>query len=117
MGTFLNTLLDKSVSRGPAPVELSIPFNQNISVFRNSEKAYKRIRPASFRRGVSRTSHTLDAGCGGRGCAEDERRYSRTAKACGPGAPTLAPSLDGRSKGFREATVANKHWLTEESAQ
>jgi hypothetical protein len=43
-------------------------------------------------RGVSRSSQTLGAGCGGRGCAIDEQRVARTAKSCGPDAPTLASS-------------------------
>jgi hypothetical protein len=48
----------------------------------------------------------------------DERHMSRTAKSCGPDAPTLASSLSARSKGVRaEAMVANKHWLTKESTK
>jgi hypothetical protein len=41
----------------------------------------------------------------------------RTAKPCGPDAPTLALSLAPSSKGWREAMVANKHWLTKESTE
>ena len=74
------------------------------------------VRPASLGRGVSRTSHTLVAGCGGRGRAEDERCGSRTVKACGPGAPTLASS-PSEAESFAGAMVANKHWLTKESTQ
>jgi len=47
----------------------------------------------------------------------DERRHLRTAKSCGPDAPTLASSLAQAPKACREITVANKHWLTEESAE
>ena len=47
----------------------------------------------------------------------DEQRRLRTAKSCGPDAPTLASSFALGSKGLRETTVANKHWLTEESAK
>ena len=45
----------------------------------------------------------------------DERHYPRTAKSCGPVAPTLATSL-AKPKGVCKATVANEHWFTEESA-
>ncbi len=31
-------------------------------------------------------------GCGGRGCADNERRLKRTAKSCGPDTPTLVSS-------------------------
>jgi len=47
----------------------------------------------------------------------DERRSSRTAKSCGPDAPTLASSLAQAPKACGEAMVANKHWLTKESAK
>jgi len=43
-------------------------------------------------RGVSRSSRTLGAGCGGRGCARRRGVQPRTAKSCGPDAPTLASS-------------------------
>ncbi len=43
--------------------------------------------------------------CGGRGRAFDERRGLRTAKSCGPDAPTLASSC---AEFIRGATVANK---------
>ena len=57
--------------------------------------------PASTRRGVSRSSRTLGAGCGGR---EDVQRAQRaptkasfrTAKPCGPVPPTLGTSLARR---------------------
>jgi hypothetical protein len=45
------------------------------------------------------------AGCGGRGCAFDERRVMRTAKSCGPDTPTLVSSCAGF---IRAATVATK---------
>jgi hypothetical protein len=66
--------------------------------------------------GCGRYSPLATAGCGGRGCAEDERCGSRTAKACGC-APTLASSFVQARKAEREAMVANKHWLTKESTQ
>src|SRR5271169_819086 len=51
----------------------------------------------SHQRGVSRSSRTLDAGCGGRGsvgCASARGRtaLTRTAKSCGPDIPTLMSS-------------------------
>ena len=55
-------------------------------------QTYKSRRPASFSRGVSRSSRTLGAGCDGRRRHADERRRLRTAKSCGSGAPTLALS-------------------------
>ena len=63
----------------------------------------------SRERGVSRSSRTLGAGCGGRGGvrrakARGRMTHSRTAKSCGPGAPTLVSSLQGDL----QATVARK---------
>src|SRR4029077_16203201 len=45
--------------------------------------------PVPAMRGVSRSSRALGGGCGGRGCAFDEWRRTRTAKSCGPDIPTL----------------------------
>ncbi len=45
-----------------------------------------------YLRGVTRRHETLDLGCGGRGGADRRAAHSRTAKPCGPGAPTLASS-------------------------
>ena len=42
----------------------------------------------SHPRGV-RDRHRRGTGCGGRGCALDERRVTRTARTCGPDTPTL----------------------------
>ena len=47
----------------------------------------------------------------------DERQGLRTAKSCGPDAPTLASSRAFAPKAGAAATVANKHWLTEESTK
>ena len=44
-------------------------------------------------RGVSRSSRTLGAGCGGRFGDARRAALTRTAKPCGPDAPTLASSL------------------------
>ena len=51
-------------------------------------------------RGVSRSSRTLGAGCGGRKEAQravsaPTKASSRTAKSCGPDSPTLGSSLSG----------------------
>jgi hypothetical protein len=64
------------------------------------------LRPSRTRkRGASRSSRTLEAGCDERtGCARRAKGV-RTAESCGPGAPTLASSL---AKTFCKATVAKK---------
>ena|SRR5438105_4466702 len=63
-------------------------------------------RLALSERGASRSSRTLGAGCGGR--FGDARRAAlmRTAKPCGPDAPTLASSFAGSDS--CEAMVARK---------
>jgi hypothetical protein len=43
-------------------------------------------------RGAYRDRHGREAGCDGRGCVTDEHVILRTAKSCGPDAPTLASS-------------------------
>jgi hypothetical protein len=50
-------------------------------------------RPVLDKRGVSRSSRTLGAGCDGRGSDARRAALLRTAKSCGPDAPTLASSL------------------------
>ena len=57
-----------------------------------------------------------EAGCGGREGAVRRAALMRTAKSCGPDAPTLASSLAQAPKACCEMMVANKHWLTKESA-
>jgi hypothetical protein len=77
---------------------------KNISVFPKPKTSVWSACPAPLERGVSRSSQTLGAGCGGR---ESIRRNScarrlmhlRTAKACGSGIPTLMPSLQKRIAG------------------
>ena len=67
--------------------------NQNIFRFpRRANHLYKLAPSRVPSRGVSRSSRTLGAGCGGRFGAFDEWRVKRTAKSCGPDAPTLASS-------------------------
>jgi hypothetical protein len=51
-------------------------------------------RPASIR-GAYASSRTLGAGCGGRGSGARRAALARTAKSCGPDAPTLASSSCG----------------------
>jgi len=46
-----------------------------------------------------RDRHKRGTGCGGRGCAFDERRVMRTAKSCGPDASVLASSRRSFSAG------------------
>jgi len=58
-------------------------------------------------RGVSRSSRTLGAGCDGRLGASRRVASKRTAKPCGPDAPTLASS-SWEASSFLGATVANK---------
>jgi hypothetical protein len=58
-------------------------------------------------RGAGRDRHERAVGCSGReSLREDEREPTRTAKPCGPDAPTLAPSSWEAS--FSGATVARK---------
>ena len=72
------------------------PLLQKYSASRSTQ-----IRSISLavpsHRGAARDRHGRGAGCGGRGCAKDERRLMRTAKSCGPDAPTLASSFAERS--------------------
>ena len=70
-------------------------------------------RVLTHKRGASRSSRTLGAGCDGRGNSQDERCYPRTAKPCGPDAPTLASSW--------QAMTCRRRWqkspVTGESAE
>ena len=69
----------------------SSPVVKNISIpFRPKSPVY--FRPSCPTQGAARDRHGRGAGCDGRGCAADERRVKRTAKSCGPDAPTLASS-------------------------
>src|ERR1700730_2217740 len=60
--------------------------------------------------GAVRDRHGREAGCGGRGCADNERRLRRTAKTCGPDAPTLASSRwkQFRRRRWQESPVAGE---------
>src|SRR5947209_933395 len=57
-------------------------------------------------RGVSRSSRTLGAGCGGRFGDARRAAFWRTAKPCGPDDPTLASSFRGVTPA--NATVAKE---------
>ena len=77
---------------GKSVIWLSSPFRKNIPLqyLRKSPSCPPLSRPTQ--RGVSRSSRTLAAGCGGRRRRLDEGVCMRTAKSCGPDAPTLASS-------------------------
>src|ERR1700732_1319670 len=70
-------------------------------------------RPVLIQRGVSRSSRTLERDAMDAGGAADERVALRTAKSCGPDAPTLASS--------RWRQLRRRRWqtspVTEESAK
>jgi hypothetical protein len=67
--------------------------NQNIFRFPcRANHLYKLAPSRAHSRGVSRSSRTLGAGCGGRLGAARRAARKRTAKSCGPDAPTLASS-------------------------
>jgi hypothetical protein len=92
---------------------LSSPSPKNISL-RGLLKSPLLIPPSRLeQRGVSRSSRTWSAGCGGRRRRADECAGLRTAKSCGPDAPTLASSC---------AEVSARRWwqkspVTRESAK
>src|SRR6266481_8910427 len=69
----------------------------------NHRHIYRRL--VLSKRGGSRSSRTLGAGCGGRGWRAGRGALTRTVKSCGPDAPTLASSW---RKFFSQAMVANK---------
>ena len=66
---------------------------QKILNFRNC--SWRRTQIGSMSTAVMshprsvRDRHERGTGCGGRGCALDERRVTRPAKTCGPDTPTL----------------------------
>jgi hypothetical protein len=75
-----------------------------------SGKSALELRPSHPTRGAARDRHERAVGCGGRGCAFDERRVKRTAKSCGPDAPMLASSLADCSvrRWWQESPVATE---------
>jgi hypothetical protein len=70
---------------------------RNIWLFIHPNQGLALAIPSSLTRGVSRSSRTLGTGCDGRESAARRAALMRTAKSCGPGAPTLALSLAERS--------------------
>jgi hypothetical protein len=88
---------------------LSSPLCKNISVFPNP-KSELYDSPSRLTGGAVRDRHGREAGCGGRGCADNERCLRRTAKTCGPDAPTLASSRwkQFRRRRWQESPVAGE---------
>jgi hypothetical protein len=74
------------------PKFLSIPETKNISLLTARKSATYAPRPVPLR-GVSRSSRTLVRDAVDACCADDERHGRRTAKSCGPDAPTLVSSF------------------------
>jgi hypothetical protein len=74
---------------------LSILPRKNIPLCPSGKSSLQTAPSRLDKRGASRSSRTLGAGCGGR--VDDARRaaLTRTAKSCGPDAPTLASSFRG----------------------
>ena len=70
---------------------LSTPVWKNNSVFQNAKALYGLRHPVSMR-GALRVVTKREAGCGGRGGIIRRTMPMRTAKPCGPGAPTQVPS-------------------------
>ena len=78
--------ITSSSARGPVQ-----PLSQKYSDF-PKPKSGVWISPSRPMRGAFRDRHERGPGCGGRGCAFDERRVMRTAKPCGPDTPMLVSS-------------------------
>src|SRR5229473_3591521 len=104
---------------------VSSPICKNISVSIHP-KSLLELSPSHPTRGAYHDRHGRGAGCGGRGSVlrargsqggffesvsdqqhADERRLQRTAKSCGPDAPTLASSSRRLSRPYRARTKPN----------
>jgi len=83
---------------------LSTPSRKNI-LLNPSGKSLLKIRASHPREGRIMIVTNVAVGCCGRGSCDGRARLKRTAKSCGPGAPTLALSF---VEMIREATVAKK---------
>jgi hypothetical protein len=68
------------------------PFNEKYFASRTGRNSNRGIAVPPHKRGVSRSSRTYVRDAVDAGGAKDERARSRTAKSCGPDAPTLASS-------------------------
>ena len=84
---------EESQQRGPSGKSLIAvqPSTKKYSASRLPQIKSIFAAVPSRQRGA-RDRHGRGTECGGRGCADNERRLMRTAKACGPDAPTLASS-------------------------
>ena len=102
---FLSRQLLPNLPDGQIAKSVSSPFAKNISVhFRGKSPVYlSSSRPTG---GAARDRHGRGTGCSGRDVSKDEWHCLRTAKPCGPDAPTLASS--SREASFSRAMVANK---------
>jgi hypothetical protein len=108
----MTDLPDGQISRSSdkPSVQLSTPFAKNISL-RDLLDAALLIPavPPRLKRGVSRSSRTWSAGCGGRGSGARRAALTRTAKSCGPDAPTLASTGDDASHHAGMVTTSPVH--------
>src|SRR5712672_1957702 len=88
---------------------MSSPEIKNIPLSPSGKSALGLPPSRAHKRGASRSSRTLGAGCGGRGSVRRARMragrmmLTRTVKSCGSDAPMLASSLREEA----QATVAN----------
>src|SRR3954453_1241018 len=75
----------------PIYVSRSSPEIKNISLLQKAKSAY--ITPIPSHSKGRRPSSRRGAGCDGRGGCEDDSWLTRTAKACGPDAPSWRQAL------------------------
>ncbi|SHG56629.1 hypothetical protein SAMN05444169_3085 [Bradyrhizobium erythrophlei] len=90
---------------GKSPKTLSTPSRKNIPL-NVSGKSVIYLRASHPMRGAARDRHERAVGCGGREACERRAQAARTAKPCGPGAPTLGQVREKQN--FSRATVARK---------
>ena len=93
------------------PIRLSSPCAKNISLqfFRNM--CFRRAIPSRCRGTYARSSRYVRRGCDGRECHVGRTWPARTRKSCGPGLPTLRPSLRmiPRATGARKPGSRGEH--------
>ena len=114
-------LLRFTRKRNLAPgLRQNTPTGKSLLIFRNSSQAreskifrftrranhHYKLAPSHPMRGAARDRHERAVGCGGREACERRAQAVRTAKPCGPGAPTLASS--SQEAKFSRAMVARK---------
>jgi hypothetical protein len=91
----------------------NVPHPDGIAQNPKSERSSALSR--TRKRGGSRSSRTLGAGCGGRvSCEKTNASVTRTEKSCGSGAPMLALSSQRRNPSVLRMTVARKPGHREE---